>query len=144
MALRAALTRVARATTSAPRSFTTSALHRASTAERDAADAAARAAGPTDSASEAQLASITEFVAKFDALKPISTMADPATMTQFFKSVARERPEVTPAQMTLNFYVPHEIEFNGVLVDQVEIPAVTGNFGILPGHVPTVRPTPRS
>ena len=131
MALRLALTRVARATTSAPRSFTTSALR------RDAADAPA-----TDAASEAQAASIAEYMTKFNSLKPTPTMDAPSTPTQFFRSVARVVPAQVPEKMTLNFYMPHEIEFNGVEVDQVQIPAVTGDFGILPGHVPTVRPNP--
>lgn len=70
----------------------------------------------------------------------------------------------TPDKVTLNFYLPHSIEFQGqkararrfqapagslrpltrarrracAQVDQVSIPAVTGEFGVLPGHVPTV------
>lgn len=72
----------------------------------------------------------------------------------------------TPDKVTLNLYLPHSIEFQGqkaspgtgataataverlsvpsplttspLQVDQVSIPATTGEFGVLPGHVPTV------
>jgi len=80
------------------------------------------------------------------------------------KAAAAAAATGTPDKVTLNFYLPHSIEFQGqkarepafrsssaparrahararfcpLQVDQVSIPATTGEFGVLPGHVPTV------
>lgn len=85
---------------------------------------------------DGQKESIASFMAKFEAVKP-STMDNPSVPSDFMKP-AREIPATPPAKLTLNFYMPHEIEFDGVEVDQVQVPATTGDMGVLPGHVPTV------
>ena len=72
----------------------------------------------------------------FEAVKP-STMDNPSTPSDFLKPL----PEVQaqpPAKLTLNFFVPHNVEFEGAEVDQVQVPATSGDMGVLPGHVPTV------
>lgn len=44
----------------------------------------------------------------------------------------------TPSKLTLNFYMPSGVVYKGEQVDLALIPAVTGDFGVMPGHVPTV------
>lgn len=87
-------------------------------------------------ANEAQEASRKAFLSRFEQVKP-STMDNPSTPVDFLKP-GKEAPTSIPSKLTLNFYMPHEIEFNGAEVDSVLIPATTGDFGVLPGHVPTV------
>mmetsp|Transcript_13962 Transcript_13962/g.50823 ORF Transcript_13962/g.50823 Transcript_13962/m.50823 type:complete len:192 (-) Transcript_13962:1006-1581(-) len=52
------------------------------------------------------------------------------------------RPEpaegAIPEKLTLNFFKPHGIEFKATEVTSVQIPAAAGDFGVLPGHAPTV------
>ena len=92
---------------------------------------------PRLEATEAQKESIKSFMDAFDQNKPITTMDLPSTPSNFM-SPEREVPATPPEKMTLNFYMPHEIEFKDAEVDQVMIPATSGDFGVLPGHVPTV------
>jgi F-type H+-transporting ATPase subunit delta len=49
-----------------------------------------------------------------------------------------ERPTSTPECVSLNVYVPHETIAEGDPVNSVQIPATSGDFGIMPGHIPTV------
>ena len=85
---------------------------------------------------EAQRESVKEFLEKFKQHAP-STM-DPPNFPSDFLPPAREVPATPPAKLTLNFYMPHEIEYEGAEVDSIQLPAVTGDMGVLPGHVPTV------
>ena len=85
---------------------------------------------------EEQKQSVLSFMQAFEAVKP-STMDNPSTPSDFLKPL----PEVQaqpPAKLTLNFFVPHNVEFEGAEVDQVQVPATSGDMGVLPGHVPTV------
>ena len=118
MALRQALARMAplAASSTATRAFGTSSL-RATT--------------------EGQKEAIADFMKRFEAAKPVATMDNPNTPSDFMKP-PREVPAQMPEKVTLNFYVPHGAEFEAAEVDQVQIPAVSGDFGVLPGHVPTV------
>ena len=43
-----------------------------------------------------------------------------------------------PESVKLNFRLPHEAVFADEEVNMVLVPAETGDFGILPGHVPVV------
>ena len=88
------------------------------------------------SATEGQKESIASFMSKFEAVKP-STMDLPNTPSDFTKPRG-EVPATTPSKLTLNFFMPHEIQFDGEEVEQVQVPATTGDMGVLPGHVPTV------
>ena len=72
----------------------------------------------------------------FEAVKP-STMDNPSTPSDFMKPLP-EVPATPPAKLTLNFYVPHNVEFDAAEVEQVQVPATSGDMGVLPGHVPTV------
>mmetsp|Transcript_11466 Transcript_11466/g.48017 ORF Transcript_11466/g.48017 Transcript_11466/m.48017 type:complete len:215 (-) Transcript_11466:2969-3613(-) len=85
---------------------------------------------------EAQRESVKEFLEKFKQHAP-STM-DPPNFPSDFLPPAREVPATPPSKLTLNFYMPHEIEYEGAAVDSIQLPAVTGDMGVLPGHVPTV------
>ena len=87
-------------------------------------------------ATEAQKESIASFMSAFEAVKP-STMDNPSTPSAFMKPLP-DVPATPPAKLTLNFYVPHNIEFDGAEVYQVQVPATSGDMGVLPGHVPTV------
>jgi F0F1-type ATP synthase epsilon subunit len=87
-------------------------------------------------ATEAQKESIASFMSAFEAVKP-STMDNPSTPSDFMKPLP-EVPATPPAKLTLNFYVPHNVEFDAAEVEQVQVPATSGDMGVLPGHVPTV------
>jgi hypothetical protein len=87
-------------------------------------------------ATESAKESVKEFLDKFRENAP-STMDLPSVPSDFLKP-EKEVPATPPAKLTLNFYMPHEIEMDGAEVDSVQIPAVTGDMGVLPGHVPTV------
>lgn len=76
------------------------------------------------------------FMDKFVATAP-STMDKPNTPSDFF-DLKTEVPATTPEKLTLNMYMPHAIEFSKAEVDMVLVPAVSGDFGVLPGHVATV------
>lgn len=43
-----------------------------------------------------------------------------------------------PDKLQFNFFVPHETVCQNEKVDLVLMPATTGDFGVMPGHVPTV------
>jgi len=43
-----------------------------------------------------------------------------------------------PAQLTLNFSSPNNKFYEGKKVDMVTLKATSGEFGVLPGHVPTI------
>jgi len=66
-------------------------------------------------------------------LEPPKFGADHLTASTLVESTG-----VIPDKMTFNFYMPHETICNAELVDMVLVPATAGDFGVLPGHVPTV------
>lgn len=43
-----------------------------------------------------------------------------------------------PDKLKFNFFMPHDTVCKNEKVDLVLMPAVTGDFGVMPGHVPTV------
>ncbi|XP_028857110.1 ATP synthase F(1) complex subunit delta, mitochondrial [Denticeps clupeoides] len=43
------------------------------------------------------------------------------------------------AQMSFTFASPTEVFFQGASVKQIDVPTLTGAFGILPAHVPTLQ-----
>mmetsp|Transcript_24319 Transcript_24319/g.76604 ORF Transcript_24319/g.76604 Transcript_24319/m.76604 type:complete len:217 (-) Transcript_24319:156-806(-) len=47
-------------------------------------------------------------------------------------------PDTVPAKMKFNFFLPHALPYKAAEVDMVLVPSVSGDFGVLPGHVPTV------
>lgn len=81
--------------------------------------------------------SIDAFMSKFAKFAPPKFDA-PSTPTTFMPAQAQATTTATPEKLTLNFYMPHAAPHDGEQVDMVLVPATTGDFGILPGHVPTV------
>mmetsp|Transcript_32191 Transcript_32191/g.44658 ORF Transcript_32191/g.44658 Transcript_32191/m.44658 type:complete len:208 (-) Transcript_32191:335-958(-) len=43
-----------------------------------------------------------------------------------------------PEKLNFSFYLPHATEMNNEKVDMVLVPGTDGDFGVLPGHVPTI------
>ncbi|XP_030075347.1 ATP synthase F(1) complex subunit delta, mitochondrial [Microcaecilia unicolor] len=50
-----------------------------------------------------------------------------------------EAPAAAATQMSFTFASPTEVYYNGANVKQVDVPTLTGAFGILPAHVPTLQ-----
>ena len=80
-----------------------------------------------------QIASFMSAFARASSLRPWTTRARPPSA-----SSRAARSATPPAKLTLNFYVPHNVEFDAAEVEQVQVPATSGDMGVLPGHVPTV------
>ena len=79
---------------------------------------------------------VQEFVKKFEPLG--GTLAPPEFPSNFVKKDESGSQEGTPDKLKFNFFMPHDTVFRGEQVDLVLMPAVTGDFGVMPGHVPTV------
>lgn len=46
--------------------------------------------------------------------------------------------DAAPAtKVKFNFYLPHDKPYDSAEVNMVLVPALTGDFGVMPGHVPT-------
>ncbi|XP_043909741.1 ATP synthase subunit delta, mitochondrial isoform X1 [Protopterus annectens] len=59
-----------------------------------------------------------------------------------FRQPSRFYAEAAPAavaQMSFTFASPTEVFYTGASVKQVDVPTLTGAFGILPAHVPTLQ-----
>lgn len=66
---------------------------------------------------------------------------EPAFPSDFMPKVAAPLEGAStaiPDKMTFSFFVPHETMCKSEKVDLVLLPATTGDFGVMPGHVPTV------
>lgn len=83
--------------------------------------------------------SVESFLEKFKSVAP-SIMEPPKFPTEFAKIKLKpvEPGAPTPSKVSLNFYLPHQIIHQGSEIDMVLMPATTGDFGVMPGHVPTV------
>ncbi|XP_053156825.1 ATP synthase subunit delta, mitochondrial [Hemicordylus capensis] len=56
------------------------------------------------------------------------------------RSPARRYAEAAgPAQMAFTFASPSEVFYNAATVKQVDVPTLSGSFGILAAHVPTLQ-----
>jgi F-type H+-transporting ATPase subunit delta len=63
----------------------------------------------------------------------------PSNYVEGAKGAAEEDGKAgVPDKLKFNFFMPHDTVFKGEQVDLVLMPAVTGDFGVMPGHVPTV------
>jgi F-type H+-transporting ATPase subunit delta len=78
-----------------------------------------------------------EFLKKWLEVAP-STL-DPPSFAADFSAKKEPVPEgaPVPSKLTFNFYLPHDKPYTSAEVDMVLVPAVTGDFGVMPGHVPT-------
>jgi F-type H+-transporting ATPase subunit delta len=93
------------------------------------------------------LTSVQKFQEQFSRFRP-SMMDEPNTPSSF--SIAQNKTEVseddapdskglsTQELCLLNFRLPHKAVRENERVKMVLVPAETGDFGILPGHVPVV------
>ena len=94
---------------------------------------------------ESTQTSVEKFQELFDKYRP-SMMDPPSTPTTYMpagdlpKSGEEEVKKAgpPPESVKLNFRLPHEAVFADEEVNMVLVPAETGDFGILPGHVPVV------
>jgi len=96
-------------------------------------------------AEESTQTSLEKFQELFDKYRP-SMMDPPGTPTTYMpasdlpkggeEEVKNAGPP--PEHVKLNFRLPHEAVFADADVNMVLVPAETGDFGILPGHVPVV------
>ncbi|GLT49075.1 hypothetical protein SLA2020_226570 [Shorea laevis] len=69
--------------------------------------------------------------------KVIPNMEPPKTPASFM--IPRSAtPSSIPSKITVNFVLPYASELSNKEVDMVIIPAMTGQMGVLPGHVPTI------
>uniref|UniRef100_A0A8C2LFE4 ATP synthase F(1) complex subunit delta, mitochondrial n=1 Tax=Cricetulus griseus TaxID=10029 RepID=A0A8C2LFE4_CRIGR len=56
-----------------------------------------------------------------------------------YAEAAAPAPAAGPGQMSFTFASPTQVFFDGVNVRQVDVPTLTGAFGILASHVPTLQ-----
>ncbi|KAL6772071.1 ATP16 [Auxenochlorella protothecoides x Auxenochlorella symbiontica] len=77
-----------------------------------------------------------EFLSKFAAFQ--GTMNEPEFPSNFVKPVEKAENASVPDKLKFNFYIPSAAINQGSSVDLVLLPATTGDFGVMPGHVPTV------
>ncbi|XP_069503292.1 ATP synthase subunit delta, mitochondrial [Ambystoma mexicanum] len=62
-----------------------------------------------------------------------------APLAQAHRAYAAEAAALGPQPMSFTFCSPAEVFFSGASVKQVDVPTMTGAFGILPAHVPTLQ-----
>lgn len=83
-------------------------------------------------------ASAAAFLEKFKSVAP-SVMDPPKFPKDFMKAKeAAEADAPAPTKLSFSFYLPHQVLHQGAEVDMVLLPATTGDFGVMPGHVPAV------
>mmetsp|Transcript_29174 Transcript_29174/g.82278 ORF Transcript_29174/g.82278 Transcript_29174/m.82278 type:complete len:213 (-) Transcript_29174:126-764(-) len=98
-----------------------------------------RAFGGSSSVWEDASTSAAAFVEKFKSVAP-SVMDAPKFPADFLKNKINEVDPAapTPSKVSFNFYLPHQIIHQASEVDLVLLPATTGDFGVMSGHVPVV------
>ncbi|EDL89326.1 ATP synthase, H+ transporting, mitochondrial F1 complex, delta subunit, isoform CRA_d, partial [Rattus norvegicus] len=57
----------------------------------------------------------------------------------YAQAAASPAPAAGPGQMSFTFASPTQVFFDGANVRQVDVPTLTGAFGILASHVPTLQ-----
>ncbi|XP_068654727.1 ATP synthase subunit delta', mitochondrial-like [Aristolochia californica] len=73
-----------------------------------------------------------------EAWKQIVPNIDPPKTPLSFMQPRPPTPTSIPSRLTVNFVLPYQSELSSKEVDQVIVPAMTGQMGVLPGHVPTI------
>lgn len=130
------------------RSLGSQLLHRSSALQSSrvfTTSAARFADSGEDAATASSKKRIEEFLDRFTKAAP-STLASPHFPSQHaaedLKKSRKGQPDTeeagTPEKLTFNFYLPHAVLGTSQKVDLVLLPATTGDFGVMPGHVPTV------
>lgn len=77
-----------------------------------------------------------EFLNKFAPLA--GTLEPPKFPSDYLPQEEAKEAAGVPDKLQFNFFVPHDTLHKDDKVDLVLMPAVTGDFGVMPGHVPTV------
>lgn len=77
-----------------------------------------------------------EFLDKFAPFQ--GSLAPPEFPSNYLPAEEKSEAAGLPDKLKLNFFVPHQAISQGSSVDLVLLPATTGDFGVMPGHVPTV------
>lgn len=76
-----------------------------------------------------------------ESFRPLAGNLEPPQFPSDFVA-KKEAEEVdsagVPEKLSFNFFMPHETVCQSEKVDMVLVPALTGDFGVMPGHVPTV------
>lgn len=85
---------------------------------------------------EAQQQSKEEFLEKFAPFQ--GTLAPPEFPSNYLPKEDKKEQAGVPDKLHFNFFMPHGNVCQNEKVDLVLMPAVTGDFGVMPGHVPTV------
>merc|ERR1712193_382686 len=68
-----------------------------------------------------------------------STMALRVAATRFLRNATRfSTGRRNMSEMAFTFAAPNGVHYDGVSVKQVDVPSFSGNFGILPNHVPAL------
>merc|ERR1719327_1031289 len=77
------------------------------------------------------------FLKKWQEVAPASV--DPPNFPKdFMPKAADADADAAPAtKVKFNFYLPHDKPYDSAEVNMVLVPALTGDFGVMPGHVPT-------
>ncbi|XP_072100210.1 ATP synthase subunit delta, mitochondrial [Mobula birostris] len=88
------------------------------------------------------LASVAGFADMFPAR--ICSLLRPGAVSRTWAVLARGYAEAAAAaasanKMSFTFASPTEVFYNKASVKQVDVPTLTGSFGILPSHVPTLQ-----
>lgn len=115
------------------RTMLTAARHARSGAAR-----LARAFGGTAAAFDNAANDASVFLEKFKKVAP-SVMEPPKFPKDFLKAAPVAEPSApTPSKVCFSFYLPHQVIHDAAEVDLVLLPATTGDFGVMPGHVPVI------
>eukprot|EP00271_Cylindrocystis_brebissonii_P011735 TRINITY_DN29654_c0_g1_i1.p1 TRINITY_DN29654_c0_g1~~TRINITY_DN29654_c0_g1_i1.p1 ORF type:complete len:209 (-),score=48.20 TRINITY_DN29654_c0_g1_i1:1266-1892(-) len=72
------------------------------------------------------------------AFQKVAPTLDPPTLQSSFMKERPPVPATIPEKVTFNFVLPHAIVMKEKQVDQVILPATSGQMGVLPGHVATI------
>jgi F-type H+-transporting ATPase subunit delta len=113
---------------------------------RSVSTSAARFADGGGDAAASDKQRIEAFLDRFTKVAP-STLTPPNFPSEHISEAAEaakkgkqeEAPSSdVPDKLTFSFYLPHATLGKAKKVDLVLLPATTGDFGVMPGHVPTV------
>eukprot|EP01023_Acetabularia_acetabulum_P028842 TRINITY_DN27245_c0_g1_i1.p1 TRINITY_DN27245_c0_g1~~TRINITY_DN27245_c0_g1_i1.p1 ORF type:complete len:212 (-),score=29.87 TRINITY_DN27245_c0_g1_i1:341-976(-) len=80
----------------------------------------------------------TDFEGKSEFMKnwKEDTLSPPMFQTEYIEQP--EEGQRQPNKLNLNLYLPHQTLFKNAPVELAVVPAVTGDFGVMSDHVPTI------
>jgi hypothetical protein len=77
-----------------------------------------------------------KFGAKMQPMKPIKMSQQPLRF--FAEAKGASETKVPTGKLQFTFACPHRVFFQNQLINQVKVPGISGEFGILSEHVPTI------